>query len=307
MTFYIIIVVIIIFIILYQIGKAKEKKENPKRFNKKISIEVSSVNEKKIPSKSSKWETVYRKTERWKELGFGDNDLFPGYGKLFDREFKVWYCDVGSKEKKDEQLFNDRFPENYEPRNSSKIIGEGVYLDRLDNNKGFESLYSGLDNKNRKRWYFALIKTIPTWIETERAIKTEDETENVIEEINVPDGWVLVRRKSKEWKENGFGDGEYFPGYGKIYVRTFEVWYCNIGSKEKISQQDFIDKAILNSYNGICGDLGELKGKGLNFDSLDRKQGYKTLLTTVDNKNRKRWYFGLKETKPTYIYTERVE
>jgi hypothetical protein len=63
----------------------------------------------------------------------------------------------------------------------------------------------------------------------------------------------------------------------------------------------------LNSYNGICGDLGELKGKGLNFDSLDRKQGYKTLLTTVDNKNRKRWYFGLKETKPTYIYTERAE
>jgi hypothetical protein len=299
---YIIIGIIVVFIILYQIGKSQQKSEK----NKSVSFNVQTNSSTKSED-DSKWEIVHRKTERWTELGFGDGDDFPGYGRLYEREFKVWYCEVGSKEIKDERIIQDRFPLHYEPENSKEITGEGVYLDRLENSKGYESLYTGLDNKNRKRWYFALIKTTPTWIETERAIETEDEKENVIEEINVPDGWVLVRRKSKEWKENGFGDGEYFPGYGKIYERTFEVWYCNIGSKEKIAQQDFIDKAILNFYNGICGDLGELKGKGLDFDSLDRKQGYKTLLTTVDNKNRKRWYFGLKETKPTYIYTESAE
>lgn len=64
---------------------------------------------------------------------------------------------------------------HYQPKNSEAITGEGIYLDRLDNTKGYESLYSGLDNKNRKRWYFALVKFTPTWIETDRAIEKEED------------------------------------------------------------------------------------------------------------------------------------
>ncbi len=275
-----------------------------------IGFDVKTVLNSPIDTDSDKWEIVHRKTDRWNELGFGDNDKFPGYGRLYEREFEVWYCEIGSKERKDIKRFTDKYPLNYDPKNYKDIVGEGVYLEHLTNTKDYAALYTALDNINRKRWYFALISSNPLWIQTERAIEKEEQQEEQQEkkpEIEVPEGWTLVRRNSKDWIGLGFGDDELFPGYGRIYERTFEVWYCEIGSKEKVSQPDFEDKAILNHYNGICGDLGELKGKGLQFDSLEKTQGYKSLLTTVDKQERKRWYFGLKDTTPTYIYTDRAE
>ena len=122
-------------------------------------------------------------------------------------------------------------------------------------------------------------------------------------EVTFLDGWKLVERKSDEWYENGFGDKELFPGYGKIYLRTFDVWYCKIGSKDKNEQPEYKDKAILKFYNGIFGGYEQLKGKELTFESLSKTQGYIELITAIDNKERKRWYFGLKQTDPTYIYT----
>ncbi len=119
-----------------------------------------------------RWYFGLKKSERIKGQDKVDN--FPGYGRLYDRSFKVWYCDIGSKEPKNEQSFNDRFPLHYGPRDYENITGENVYLERLDNTKGYDSLYSGLDNKNRKRWYFALIQTTPIWIEAKRAIENED-------------------------------------------------------------------------------------------------------------------------------------
>ncbi len=250
---------------------------------------------------SASWELVRRKSERWNELGFGDGEDFPGYGKLYDREFQVWYCNVGSKEKKNIQSYKDRNPLHYEPKNSTRIIGEGIFLKRLYKTGDYEAIYTGLDNKNRKRWYFALDQFHPTGIETYRAlVKVEDILE---EEIIVPEGWTLVRRNSPDWFKNGFGDGKLFPGYGKIYERTFEVWYCKVGSKERIIQPEFKDKAILNFYNGICDDLSILIGENLKFESLSKSQGYIQLLTTLNIKERKRWYFGLKKTEPTYNFT----
>ncbi len=282
---------------------------------------ISTTSKDRIESTdSTKWELVRRKSDRWKELGFGEGETFPGYGKLYDREFDVWYCDIGSKDKKAVQKFYDRNPLHYEPKErgrdftqtsipnsghkmSSEITGEGVNLERLHNTKEYEALYTGLDNKNRKRWYFALTKFTPTGIETVRALETQEEIEEVEEVINVPEGWSLVRRKSDEWFKYGFGDGELFPGYGKIHERTFDVWYCEVGSKEKIKQPEFKDKAILKFYNGICGDLSNLKGKNLKFESLSKTHGYIELLSALDTKERKRWYFGLTKTEPTYIYT----
>ncbi len=302
MTFLVILGVIIVLVIFYQIGKKEENKSTKNGIGFKVETKIN----KSVDKDSDKWEIVHRKTDRWNELGFGDDDKFPGYGRLYEREFEVWYCEIGSKERKDIQKFVDKYPLNYDPKNYQEIVGEGVYLEQLTNTKDYETLYTALDNKNRKRWYFALVSSKPLWIQTERAIEKENIQETK-QEIEVPDGWTLVRRNSKDWVGSGFGDGELFPGYGKIYERTFEVWYCEIGSKIKVPQPDFIDKAILNHYNGICGDLGKLKGKGLQFDTLEKTQGYKSLLTTVDKKERKRWYFGLKDTKPTYIYTERAE
>jgi len=113
----------------------------------------------------------------------------------------------------------------------------------------------------------------------------------------------LVRRNSNRWKELKFGDGEFFPGYGKIFERTFDVLYCNIGSNDKIIQPEFKDKAILSLANGIRGNYHGMTGIGLVFESLKKKQGYRKLLTTVDTKERKRWYFGLKGNKTNiYLY-----
>jgi len=250
-----------------------------------------------------RWQLVRRKSARWNELGFGDGDSFPGYGKLYNREFEVWYCDINSKEKKNVQTFRDKSVLNYEPKKSFEITGPDIYLERLRNTKQYEALYTGLDNKNRKRWYFALVGYSPTGIQTDRAIELIKKSDEIENEILIPEGWTLIRRASKEWFENGFGDNELFPGYGKIYERTFDVWYCKVGSKEKVIQQEFNDKAILFLKDGICGDLKGLKKRDVYFDPLYKTQGYEALLSALDNRERIRWYFGLKKTIPTYIFT----
>lgn len=305
MTF-IIIGIVIVLVILYQIGKSNQKSET----NKSVSFNVQTNSSAKSED-DSKWEIVRRKTERWTELGFGDGDNFPGYGRLYNREFKVWYCEVGSKEIKDERVIRDRFPLHYEPKNSKEITGEGVYLDRLDNTKGYESLYTGLDNKNRKRWYFALIKSTPTWIETDRAIEKED-TEIVENVIEVPEGWELVRNHSQKWTELGYDNG--FPGYGKVFNITFEVWYSIVGEKEKNQQPNIsVHLALYGKdsniyyFDRVCNEIEELKGKSLNFERLSRNQGYSQLYNGLDNSTKRRWYLGVKEMNPTNYYTASAE
>lgn len=49
------------------------------------------------------------------------------------------------------------------------------------------------------------------------------------------------------------------------------------------------------AHHGIYGDLGNLKGKNLKFESLSKTQEYIELLLALDNIERKRWYFGLKK------------
>lgn len=135
---------------------------------KNVEFEVTASTYNSENDDSSKWEIVYRKTERWRELGFGDGDLFPGYGRLYDGDFECWYCDVGSKDRKDIQTVRQRFSLYNGPR-FHKIVGDYIDFEQLYNTKGYEELYSGLDKKNRKRWYFALLKKTPTWIETKSA------------------------------------------------------------------------------------------------------------------------------------------
>lgn len=273
MTFYIIIGVVLFFIVMYFIGN----KEQNKKSNSSIKLEKREP--KKKENNSAKWEIVYRKSNRWTELGFGDGDLFPGYGKLYEREFEVWYSDVGSTEKKDVRKFNDKFPLTYTPNNSSEITGENVYLDRLEKTKGYQALFSGLDQKNRKRWYFAITNSIPTWIETEREIEKEDaENDYIPEPIDIPEGWELVRRKTKKWTELGYDNG--FPGYGKVYNITFDVWYSIVGSKEKVEQPSVSVHLALYGKNEniyyferIYDKIEGLNGKQINFERLSRSQG----------------------------------
>ena len=122
----------------------------------------------------AKWEIVHRKSERWRELGFGDGDLFPGYGKLCERELKLWYCDVGSKTEKGVRYLRDTYLLDYPPRDFSEIAENDIYLEQLMYPKGFEALLSGLDNKNRKRWYVAVISKRPIWLEPRSALPVEE-------------------------------------------------------------------------------------------------------------------------------------
>jgi len=122
-------------------------------------IVYSTDQEKSNNDDSSKWEIVYKNSERWNELGFslkfGDGRPFPGYGKLYDGEFGVWYCDIGSTEKKNIQFHKERF--SYSPE-FHRIVGNNINFEQLTNTRGYEALFSGIDNKNNKRWYFALLK-----------------------------------------------------------------------------------------------------------------------------------------------------
>lgn len=127
-----IIGIVVVLIILYQIGKFQQMGESNKSVSN-LSLKLED---------DSKWEIVHRKTERWTELGFGDGDNFPGYGRVYEREFKVWYCDVGSKEVKGEQIIKDRHTLGYYPENAIKITGDDVYLDELYNTKGYECVYT---------------------------------------------------------------------------------------------------------------------------------------------------------------------
>lgn len=304
---YIIIGIVVILLVFFQIGKSQQKSD----YNKAITFKVQTNSSSTKSTDDSKWEIVHRKTKRWTELGLRDGDFYYCYGRLYDRQFKVWYCDVGCKEVKDEQIIRDRLPLGYEPENSKKITGEGVYLDGLYNTKGYEYLYTGLDNKNRKRWYFALIKSTPTWIETKRAFEKEDKKVEK-EKTDVPYGWELVRNQSKKWSELGYSNG--FPGYGKVFDITFDVWYSTVGTKEKIERPSIsVHLALYGKdsnifyFERVCTKIEELRGKDLNFERLSRTQGYSQLYNGLHHATKRRWYLGVKEMKPTNYFTTRAE
>lgn len=316
-----IIIVLLICIVLYSIIKKKSDADLDELINNQLKLKADDNFRNDILNKSdladpkstnrshdedpalTHWEIVPKNSERWNQLGYGKGDLFPGYGKLYNREFEVWYCDVGSKERKGLQRITDVFPLNYDPKDYARITGSDVYLDWLQRTGDYETLKTGLDTKNRKRWYFGLVKYTPTGIEVTRPIESEETTVEE-EKIDLPEGWRLVKRKSEDWLKLGFNDGEQFPGYGKVYESTFDVWYCVVGSKEKVKQPDYTDRAAMFPYIGrLCGDLRGLKGKNIHFEELSRTQGYELLFSGLDNSERKRWYFGLKKSEALFIFT----
>lgn len=179
---YVVIILAAIILFAYtsqQKGGDKTQNSRPSQRAVQFTVTTNAKTDKVENTDTTKWELVRRKSDRWKELGFGEGETFPGYGKLYDREFDVWYCDIGSKDKKAIQKFYDRNPLHYEPKDrqrtsssnnglkmSSEITGEGVILERLHNTKEYEALYTGLDKRYRKRWYFALTKFKPTGLTT---------------------------------------------------------------------------------------------------------------------------------------------
>lgn len=301
MTLTIIFIIGIVLFIYYDRQKINKEVEQ------KYSLQFSMTNKQssEVDDDSSNWEVVYRKTARWEELGFGEGLLFPGYGRIYERIFEVWYCDVGSKERKCIQTFKDKYPMNYSPKKSKSITGENVYLERLSNTKGYEVLFSGLDRINRKRWYFAVIDKIPTGIETERAVEPITEVKEFVrKEVEVLDGWELVYNDSARWTELEFDKPNKFPGYGSLYNRTFSVWYCNVNSREKYDVGYYTDISLLRYLPyGIDSFFQSKIGKRLKFETIGEKSNFELLMTGLDSTNRRRYYVRLEKVVPSYIYT----
>ncbi len=235
--------------------------------NIEFTIDYSSTKQNKDDD-FIKWELVNRKTKRWDELGFGDGDRFPGYGKIYDREFLAWYCDVGSKERKNIQEFKDRFPLNYRPRDSEKVVGKQIDFDQLQNKKEFEVLFSGLDKENRKRWHFGLLKKTPTGIETDRAQEKECEENKIVE---TP--WI-EKVKTVKIQQMPIKDGETLFTKRKHKIYKAEVR----PQKEGYFEQDK-NKQILVSV--VAGSIDEA------LDSLASKLGSERRSTDYKTKDYK--------------------
>jgi len=115
----------------------------------------------------------------------------------------------------------------------------------------------------------------------------------------------IVKYKTDRYADL-FGRGKdcsYFPGYGKIYNRTFEIWYRNVGSKDK--QGLIIYKDIGNDkYEGPFF-VERITNNILINNKLERTLGYLKLYNSRDDKNNKTWYAGLKDIQFTGIITDK--
>ncbi|MGE0569370.1 MAG: hypothetical protein AB7O73_15630 [Bacteroidia bacterium] len=103
-----------------------------------------------------------------------------------------------------------------------------------------------------------------------------------------------------------FGRGKdvsYFPGYGNIYNRTFEIWFRNKGSRDKEGTIEYKDIGIDKYYGPFFAEKFT-GGLGIN-NELERTSGYIKLFNVRDNKSGKTWYAGLKNIEFTGIITDK--
>ena len=104
-----------------------------------------------------------------------------------------------------------------------------------------------------------------------------------------------------------FGRGKncsYFPGYGKIYNRFFDIWCQDFGSKEKKAIQEYSD--IGNYYLPPIFTEEITGGYPIN-NELEQTKGYLKLFNVRIQKFRKTWYAGLKDREFTGIITEKEQ
>lgn len=121
----------------------------------------------------------------------------------------------------------------------------------------------------------------------------------------LPNGQTeLVRYKTDRYADL-FGRGKdcsYFPGYGKIYNRTFDIWYQEFNSQEKNGMREYKDIGC-DKYQEPFFTENFTNGNRIN-NQLERTKGYLKLFNVRDEKNRRTWYAGLKDLEFTGIITD---
>ena len=146
-----------------------------------------------------------------------------------------------------------------------------------------------------------LKKKYPLWYSSENTIGICYKNKN---SLKISDSEEIVYYKSDRYAQL-FGRGahcSYFPGYGKIYNRIFEVWYQNVGEKEKLGIQTYSDIGIERNQPFFAD---EITNGIIISNELERTKGFLKLWNARDQKNNKNWYAGLKDLEYTNIITER--
>jgi hypothetical protein len=116
----------------------------------------------------------------------------------------------------------------------------------------------------------------------------------------------IVAYKSDRYAEL-FGRGKdcsYFPGYGKIHNRVFDVWYRSTHSKEKQGVVEYKDVGNADYSPPFFADK-LTNGIFIGNELTGRTQGYLKLFNVHDDANMRTWYAGLKSIEFTGIITTR--
>lgn len=121
------------------------------------------------PLPNNETETVAYKSDRFVDLfGRGKGvSYFPGYGKIYNREYELWYQETGQKEQKGLITYKDIGTEKYPPFFTDSYTENYEINNRLQNAKGYIALFNVRDNKLKRTWYAGLKSIEFTGIITE--------------------------------------------------------------------------------------------------------------------------------------------
>lgn len=302
MTIFLILAILLILFLL--LGRRLDQSKQISSITASTPSESHEVTEHQIAGQN-RWEIVSLDSERWTELEISPDERVSSFGKLYHKTFKIWCQEVGSKQRINERIIKDRYTSRKLPRDLDQLLEHKPYLKALDKTSGHLALYSGVENERRRRWYVALIEMVPTWIQIEKPPETH---EPII--IDTPDGWERVPRNSPKWFKLDFGDKMRFPGYGKVHALNFDVWYTNVGSTEKHALPSIKADVAVYEPKGDIYHLGRaytqiepLKGLSPSFERKTRPMGYLQLYNYLDNSSKRRFYLGVTDMKPTFLYT----
>lgn len=148
-------------------------KKYPKWFADENMVGICYKSERITPLNNGQEEIVHYKTDRYANL-FGrgkDCSYFPGYGKIYNRTFEIWYQDFGTKEKQNIFTYKDIGANLYAPYFTEELTEGWPINNQLERTQGFKRLYNVRVVKTRKIWYAGLIEQEFTGIITAKELE----------------------------------------------------------------------------------------------------------------------------------------
>ncbi|OFX19491.1 MAG: hypothetical protein A2033_08005 [Bacteroidetes bacterium GWA2_31_9] len=138
---------------------AKWVKKYPKWYGSGNTRGVCFESERLEPLPNGQTELVRYKTDRYADL-FGrgkDCSYFPGYGKIYNRTFDIWFQEFNLQEKKGMREYKDIGCDKYQVPFFTENYTNGIRIyNQLERTKSYLKLYNGRDEKSRRTWYAGL-------------------------------------------------------------------------------------------------------------------------------------------------------